>query len=117
MTADVFFAASSCGKVRALVSMAGTLLSCTGFDPADYDALATKTAQYAAKLLKKPDQCRMVTLCSHLFWSHEEVRQYCVCKRRSVGVVPHYSCIGVCACSSFWCGVRDVKSNFDFVLF
>ncbi|CAN0473160.1 unnamed protein product, partial [Laminaria digitata] len=56
-------------QVRALVSMAGTLLSCEGFDPADYDALATKTAQYAAKLLKKPDQCRMVTLCSHLFWS------------------------------------------------
>merc|ERR1712000_253399 len=31
-------------------------------------ALITKTAQYANKLLKKPDQCRMVTLCSHLFW-------------------------------------------------
>lgn len=60
-------------QVRALVSMAGTLLSCEGFDPADYDALATKTAQYAAKLLKKPDQCRMVTLCSHLFWSPDEV--------------------------------------------
>jgi hypothetical protein len=25
-------------------------------------------ARYAAKLLKKPDQCRMVALCSHLFW-------------------------------------------------
>ncbi len=61
-------------QVRALVSIAGTLLSCEGFDPADYDALATKTAQYAAKLLKKPDQCRMVTLCSHLFWPPDEVR-------------------------------------------
>ena len=61
-------------QVRALVSMAGTLLSCEGFDPVDYDALATKTAQYAAKLLKKPDQCRMVTLCSHLFWSPDEVQ-------------------------------------------
>lgn len=60
-------------QVRALTSMAGTLLSCQGFDPPDYDALATKTAQYAAKLLKKPDQCRMVTLCSHLFWSPDEV--------------------------------------------
>lgn len=53
--------------------MAGTLLACQGFDAADYDALATKTAQYAAKLLKKPDQCRMVTLCSHLFWAPDEV--------------------------------------------
>lgn len=58
-------------QVRALVSMVGTLLACNGFDPTDYDALATKTAQYAAKLLKKPDQCRMVTLCSHLFWAPE----------------------------------------------
>ena len=24
--------------------------------------------QYSNKLLKKPDQCRMITLCSHLFW-------------------------------------------------
>jgi hypothetical protein len=24
--------------------------------------------QYAAKLLKKPDQCRAVLSCSHLFW-------------------------------------------------
>ena len=34
----------------------------------DYDALITKTTQYAAKLLKKPDQCKMVALCSHLFY-------------------------------------------------
>lgn len=24
--------------------------------------------QYSAKLLKKPDQCRAVYACSHLFW-------------------------------------------------
>lgn len=24
--------------------------------------------QYSAKLLKKPDQCRAVVSCSHLFW-------------------------------------------------
>ena len=55
-------------QLRALVSMVGTLLTCRNFDEGDYDALITKTTQYAAKLLKKPDQCRMVTLCSHLFW-------------------------------------------------
>lgn len=79
LVTSIKFACSA--QVRALVLMAGTLSSCQGFDPADYDALATKTAQYAAKLLKKPDQCRMVTLCSHLFWAPEEVMQ----RPRSLG--------------------------------
>lgn len=76
-----------------MVSMAGTLLSCQGFDPADYDALATKTAQYAAKLLKKPDQCRMVTLCSHLFWAPQDdvpgrrdARRVLECLQRSLKI-------------------------------
>ena len=30
--------------------------------------------RYAAKLLKKHDQSRMVTLCSHLFWVGKQVR-------------------------------------------
>jgi len=65
-------------QVRALSSMAGALLACRGFDAEDYDALATKTTQYAAKLLKKPDQCKMVTVCSSLFWAGkaEEVGHY-----------------------------------------
>ncbi|CAN0413469.1 unnamed protein product, partial [Discosporangium mesarthrocarpum] len=61
-------------QVRALVAMVGALVCCVGFDAVDYEALAGRTAQYAAKLLKKPDQCRVVTLCSHLFWVPEEVR-------------------------------------------
>jgi len=56
-------------QLKALHSMVGALLATTGFDAADYDALATKTTQYAAKLFKKPDQCRMVATCSHLFWA------------------------------------------------
>lgn len=28
--------------------------------------------QYSAKLLKKPDQCRAVYACSHLFWVNEQ---------------------------------------------
>jgi len=66
-------------QLRALISMVGTLLTCRNFDEGDYDALITKTTQYAAKLLKKPDQCRMVTLCSHLFWvgkPEEEGKNY-----------------------------------------
>jgi vacuolar protein sorting-associated protein 35 len=55
-------------QVRALTSIIGTLLNCRHFPTEDYEALITKTAQYANKLLNKPDQCRMVALCSHLFW-------------------------------------------------
>jgi vacuolar protein sorting-associated protein 35 len=55
-------------QVRALTGIIGTLLNCKNFPTEDYEALITKTAQYANKLLKKPDQCRMVSLCSHLFW-------------------------------------------------
>ena len=55
-------------QVRSLTIIVGTLLSCTNFSTEDYEALITKVAQYSNKLLKKPDQCRMITLCSHLFW-------------------------------------------------
>ena len=79
--------------------MTGTLLECRNFEEGNYDTLITKTTQYAAKLLKKPDQvlvcqhfvctarvrdlllvnvvvcclqCRMVTMCAHLFWAGKE---------------------------------------------
>lgn len=55
-------------QIRALASMTGTLLQTRHFEESDYDALSTKVTQYAAKLLKKPDQCRMVALASHLFY-------------------------------------------------
>jgi vacuolar protein sorting-associated protein 35 len=55
-------------QVRCLTAVIGTLLNCVQFPSEDYVALITKVAQYANKLLKKPDQCRMVTLCAHLFW-------------------------------------------------
>lgn len=61
-------------QIRALCSMVGTLLRTRNLEDNDYDALATKTTQYAAKLLKKPDQCRMVAMCSHLFFVGAEVR-------------------------------------------
>ena len=57
---------------RGIVGMVGTLLACRTLELDDYEALITKTAQYAAKLLKKSDQCKMVTLCSHLFFTGEE---------------------------------------------
>ena len=60
-------------QVKALRSMVGTLLAAENCDAADYDALAAKATQYAAKLFRKPDQCRMVAACSHLFWPPQRV--------------------------------------------
>jgi len=81
-------------QMRALSTMVGTLLSCRNFEEGDYDTLITKTTQYAAKLLKKPDQCRMVTLCSHLFWvgkasetqHYHDPRRVLECLQRSLKI-------------------------------
>ena len=59
-------------QVKTLTMMVGTLTTFKNFDPEDYDSLITKTTQYSAKLLKKPDQCKMVALCSHLFYSADK---------------------------------------------
>jgi vacuolar protein sorting-associated protein 35 len=81
-------------QVRALSTMVGTLLACRNFSQEDYDTLITKTTQYGAKLLKKPDQCRMVTLCSHLFWvgkqtdeqHYHDPRRVLECLQRSLKI-------------------------------
>lgn len=54
-------------QVRSLTAIIDSLLTLKYLPVEDYEALVTKVAQYANKLLKKPDQSRMVTLCSHLF--------------------------------------------------
>lgn len=61
-------------QVRCLSAVIGTLLNCKNFSDEDYEALITKAAQYANKLLRKPDQSRMVVLCSHLFSHPNRVR-------------------------------------------
>lgn len=55
-------------QVSALTLLIGTLLNCLHFPAEDYETLVTKVAQHCNKLIKKPDQCRMISLCSHLFW-------------------------------------------------
>jgi vacuolar protein sorting-associated protein 35 len=52
----------------ALTAFIGALLNCKNFAVEDYEALITKIAQYSNKLLKKPDQARMISLCSLLFF-------------------------------------------------
>lgn len=53
---------------RCIVAMIGTLLACRALSKDDYESLIMKTAQYAAKMLKKSDQCEMVAQCSYLFY-------------------------------------------------
>ncbi|KDO31495.1 hypothetical protein SPRG_04109 [Saprolegnia parasitica CBS 223.65] len=55
-------------QLVALEAMLGALRHCAHLTPANLDTLATKLTQYAAKVLRKKDQCRMVASCAHLFW-------------------------------------------------
>lgn len=41
----------------------------TSFSEEHHDPLRTQCALAASKLLKKPDQCRGVMVCSNLFWT------------------------------------------------
>ncbi|CDJ68400.1 LOW QUALITY PROTEIN: vacuolar sorting protein 35, putative [Eimeria necatrix] len=45
-----------------------------GLDRENYDSIASRVTQHGAKLLKKPDQCRAVLSCSHLYWNAAEYR-------------------------------------------
>lgn len=52
-------------------------LSCFGEENAE--PVRTQCALAASKLLKKPDQCRAVATCSHLFWSGKTSSNEQVC--------------------------------------
>lgn len=74
-----------------LLSMfVGVLGTLTNLSEENYDTLITKTTQYAAKLLKKPDQCRAICKCSHLFWNSKrqffDGKRVLDCLQRSVKI-------------------------------
>ena len=56
-------------QFAAVTLASATLHHCGSFGADAYDTLATKTTQYSARLLKKPDQCRAVTRAAMLFTS------------------------------------------------
>ena len=56
-------------RLRALQQVIGTLQGCINFTDENYDTLIQNTTKYAAKLLKKADQCALVCQCTHLFWT------------------------------------------------
>ncbi|CAA6665366.1 unnamed protein product [Spirodela intermedia] len=59
--------ADSKAQVTAIHLIIGTLQRMNVFGVENRDTLTHKATGYSAKLLKKPDQCRAVYACSHLF--------------------------------------------------
>jgi len=57
-------------QMELVLTSAATLYVLDKLDPEDYDTLITNSTKHAVRLLKKPDQCRAVYSCSHLFWNH-----------------------------------------------
>ena len=55
-------------QFRSVHAMCGTLMALHSIGKDDYERLITKTAQFSAKILNKPDQCKLVALCAHLFY-------------------------------------------------
>ncbi|KAL1199746.1 Vacuolar protein sorting-associated protein 35C [Cardamine amara subsp. amara] len=58
-------------QVTALHLIIGTLQRMRVFNVENRDTLTYKAQGYSTKLLKKPDQCRAVYECAHLFWADE----------------------------------------------
>ncbi|GKV44105.1 hypothetical protein SLEP1_g51324 [Rubroshorea leprosula] len=59
-------------QVTAIHLIIGTLQRMHVFGVENRDTLTHKATGYSAKLLKKPDQCRAVYVCSHLFWVDDQ---------------------------------------------
>lgn len=65
-----------------------TLQTMTVFGEENYDALVTKCAQYSTKLVPRPDQCRSIYTCSHLFWKegHKDGKRVLECLQKSLKI-------------------------------
>ncbi|TKY57617.1 Vacuolar protein sorting-associated protein 35B [Spatholobus suberectus] len=64
--------ADSKAQITAIHLIIGTLQRMNVFGVENRDTLTHKATGYSAKLLKKPDQCRAVYACSHLFWVDDQ---------------------------------------------
>ncbi|XP_010426686.1 PREDICTED: vacuolar protein sorting-associated protein 35C [Camelina sativa] len=58
-------------QITALRLIIGTLQRMRVFNVENRDILTHKATGYSARLLRKPDQCRAVYECAHLFWADE----------------------------------------------
>jgi len=53
---------------RCVTAMIVTLLACRSLGKKEYEELITRTSKFAAKMIKRSEQCEMVTRCAHLFY-------------------------------------------------
>eukprot|EP01103_Thecamoeba_quadrilineata_P016625 TRINITY_DN5601_c0_g1_i1.p1 TRINITY_DN5601_c0_g1~~TRINITY_DN5601_c0_g1_i1.p1 ORF type:complete len:812 (+),score=177.93 TRINITY_DN5601_c0_g1_i1:75-2510(+) len=77
--------ASSKAQIAAIVQIIGSVQILRNLNEENYDTVATKCAMLSSKLINKPDQCKAICLCSHLFWKdgyndHKRVKE---CLERS----------------------------------
>lgn len=56
-------------QMATITQLIGSLQAISCFSEENFSPLSSKCALLASKLLKKPDQCRGVSACSHIFWS------------------------------------------------
>ena len=61
--------ADSKQQIDAITLMVGCVQNLRILSEDEYETFSTKTTLYASRLLRKADQCRMLSLCANLFWS------------------------------------------------
>jgi vacuolar protein sorting-associated protein 35 len=55
-------------QVRCIYAIAGALQVLSSIDGTIYESVTTKVAQFAARVIEKPQQCRLIAVCAHLFY-------------------------------------------------
>lgn len=55
-------------QCRCVTSFTGSIIALRAISKENYESLITRTAQFAAKIMLKPEQSRLVALCAHLFY-------------------------------------------------
>lgn len=75
-------------QFRAMELFVGAVQQMDCFDADNYEAIITKTALHSSRLLLKPDQCRAVYKCSHLFWSekHRDGKRVLECLQKALKI-------------------------------
>jgi len=59
-------------QCRLIIAMIGKLVETRSLGKEEYESLIMKTAQFAAKVQNKPQQCEMVSMCAYLFYVVDE---------------------------------------------
>lgn len=91
-------------QLAAITLMISTFEQMSCFGEENHEPLRTQCALAASKLLKKPDQCRAVVVCSHLFWSGKS-------REAEGGEVSRYQGRRVCHATLFGEQLCDGSSN------